>query len=85
MERVKNLEEWVKSARAQAGTFSHGRGDTGSLLSGGKELIRKLEDLMLRRRGAEITAAAILFLVTCTNYLRGRMASRRTKRIRLRL
>lgn len=80
MEGVKSLEDWAKTARAQVGTFSHGRGESLGFLSRGREAVRWLEDLMLRRRGAEMAAATLLALVLLVNHLRGRAACRRVKR-----
>lgn len=79
-QRLRNVEDWAKSAHAQVGTFSHGRGPTASFLSRGEEIAREFEEFMLRRRGAELTAVLILLLVLCANYLRGRAACRRAKR-----
>lgn len=85
VERVKSLEDWAKSARTQVGTFSHGRGDTGGFLASWKKMVNRLEDFMVRRRGAEAAAAVLLSLVLCAGYLRGRRAARRPTGRRCRL
>ncbi len=80
MGRFRSLEDWAKSARAQVGTFAHGRGNAGSIPYVARQRVRELEEVMLRRRGAETVAAALLLLVWGANYLRGRAALRRRKK-----
>ncbi len=80
MERLSDVEDWAKSARAQVGTFAHGRGDTERLLSRGEEMVRAFQEAMLKRRGAEITAALFLLLILGANFLRGWAACRRAKK-----
>lgn len=77
---MEDLGDWVKAARGQVGTLSHGRGDFGKLFSRANELVHMMHEFLVRRRGASFVAAAFIVLAVAVNYLRGRVAYRRMKK-----